>query len=80
MPLMRQARQMLRLPSAKVNFAILRGGGYAFTFDHSIPDSVSFENIKQISERVHKLEIYQSGDNDYETKYEAMDKLSARHG
>lgn len=31
------------------------GGGYVFASDHSIPNSVSFETMKQISDLAHKL-------------------------
>ena len=31
------------------------GGGYIFASDHSIPNSVSFENMKEISELAHRL-------------------------
>ena len=31
------------------------GGGYIFASDHSIPNSVSFENMKLISELAHRL-------------------------
>ena len=34
------------------------GGGYVFASDHSIPNSVSFENMKLISELAHKLGKY----------------------
>lgn len=34
------------------------GGGYMFASDHSIPNSVSFENMKQIAELAHKLGKY----------------------
>ena len=34
------------------------GGGYVFASDHSIPNSVSFENMKAISELAHKLGKY----------------------
>lgn len=34
------------------------GGGYVFASDHSIPNSVSFENMKQIAELAHKLGKY----------------------
>ena len=34
------------------------GGGYVFASDHSIPNSVSFETMKQISELAHKLGKY----------------------
>lgn len=33
-------------------------GGYIFASDHSIPNSVSFENMRQISELAHKLGKY----------------------
>jgi uroporphyrinogen decarboxylase len=34
------------------------GGGYIFASDHSIPNSVSFENMKLISELAHRLGRY----------------------
>ena len=34
------------------------GGGYVFASDHSIPSSVSYENMKQIAELAHKLGKY----------------------
>ncbi len=34
------------------------GGGYVFASDHSIPNSVSFENMKEISELAHRLGKY----------------------
>jgi uroporphyrinogen decarboxylase len=34
------------------------GGGYVFASDHSIPNSVSFETMKQISELAHRLGKY----------------------
>ncbi len=34
------------------------GGGYVFASDHSIPNSVSFENMKQIAALAHKLGKY----------------------
>ena len=34
------------------------GGGYIFASDHSIPNSVSFENMKMIAELAHKLGKY----------------------
>ena len=34
------------------------GGGYIFASDHSIPNSVSFENMKLVSELAHKLGAY----------------------
>ena len=34
------------------------GGGYVFASDHSIPNSVSFETMKQIAELAHRLGKY----------------------
>jgi len=34
------------------------GGGYVFASDHSIPNSVSFEDMKRISELAHRLGTY----------------------
>lgn len=38
--------------------AMKEGGGYIFASDHSIPNSVSFENMKIIAELAHKLGRY----------------------
>lgn len=38
--------------------AMKQNGGYIFASDHSIPNSVSFENMKAISELAHKLGKY----------------------
>ena len=38
--------------------AMKENGGYVFASDHSIPNSVSFENMKIISELAHKLGRY----------------------
>jgi len=38
--------------------AMKEGGGYVFASDHSIPNSVSYENMKRISELAHKLGKY----------------------
>ncbi len=38
--------------------AMKEGGGYVFASDHSIPNSVSFENMKQIAELAHRLGKY----------------------
>ena len=38
--------------------AMKEGGGYVFASDHSIPNSVSFQNMKEISELVHRLGKY----------------------
>ena len=37
--------------------AMMDGGGYVFASDHSIPNSVSFENMKQIAERDSKISM-----------------------
>ena len=34
------------------------GGGYVFASDHSIPNSVSFQNMTEISSLAHKLGVY----------------------
>jgi uroporphyrinogen decarboxylase len=31
------------------------GGGYVFASDHSIPNSVSLQNMKEIAELAHRL-------------------------
>jgi uroporphyrinogen decarboxylase len=38
--------------------AMKEGGGYVFASDHSIPSSVSFENMKEIAALAHKLGKY----------------------
>jgi uroporphyrinogen decarboxylase len=38
--------------------AMKEGGGYVFASDHSIPNSVSFENMKEISRLAHELGKY----------------------
>ena len=38
--------------------AMKEGGGYVFASDHSIPNSVTFENMRKISELAHKLGKY----------------------
>lgn len=38
--------------------AMKENGGYVFASDHSIPNSVSFENMKQIAEQAHKLGVF----------------------
>lgn len=37
---------------------MMEGGGYVFASDHSIPNSVSYQNMKVISELAHKLGKY----------------------
>ncbi len=34
------------------------GGGYVFASDHSIPNSVSLQNMKEIADLAHKLGKY----------------------
>jgi uroporphyrinogen decarboxylase len=38
--------------------AMKEGGGYVFSSDHSIPNSVSFANMKEISRLAHELGKY----------------------
>lgn len=38
--------------------AMKEGGGYVFASDHSIPNSVSFENMKEIAKLAHELGKY----------------------
>ena len=38
--------------------ALKENSGYFFASDHSIPNSVSFENFKAISDRIHELGRY----------------------
>ena len=38
--------------------AMKEGGGYVFASDHSIPNSVSFENMKEIARLAHELGAY----------------------
>ena len=38
--------------------AMTEGGGYVFASDHSIPNSVSFENMKEIAKLAHELGRY----------------------
>ncbi len=38
--------------------AMKEGGGYVFASDHSIPNSVSFENMTEIAKLAHKLGTY----------------------
>ena len=38
--------------------AMKEGGGYVFASDHSIPNSVSFENMKEIARLAHELGKY----------------------
>ena len=38
--------------------AMKEGGGYVFASDHSIPSSVSYENMKEIARLAHELGKY----------------------
>ena len=43
----------------KVIPVLKKNGGYIFSSDHSIPNSVSLENMKAIVEEVKKLGVYE---------------------
>jgi len=49
---------LLKAEMERIIPAMKDGGGYIFASDHSIPNSVSFENMKQISELAHILGKY----------------------
>ena len=38
--------------------AMMQGGGYVFASDHSIPNSVSYETMRMISDLVHRIGVY----------------------
>ena len=38
--------------------AMMEGGGYVFASDHSIPNSVSYDTMRMISELVHRIGRY----------------------
>lgn len=50
--------ELVKAEMERIIPALKEGGGYVFASDHSIPNSVSFENMKQISELAHKLGKY----------------------
>ncbi len=50
--------ELVKAEMERIIPAMKEGGGYIFASDHSIPNSVSFENMKQISELAHKLGKY----------------------
>lgn len=47
--------ELIRAEMERIIPTMKEGGGYVFASDHSIPNSVSFENMKMISELAHKL-------------------------
>lgn len=50
--------ELVKAEMERIIPAMKEGGGYVFASDHSIPNSVSFENMKQIAELAHKLGKY----------------------
>ena len=49
---------LVRAEMERIIPAMKEGGGYVFACDHTIPNSVSFETMKQIAELAHKLGTY----------------------
>ena len=50
--------ELVKAEMERIIPAMKEKGGYVFASDHSIPNSVSFENMKQIAELAHKLGKY----------------------
>jgi len=50
--------ERIRAEMERIIPMMMEGGGYVFASDHSIPNSVSFETMKMISELAHKLGKY----------------------
>ncbi|MBO5845639.1 MAG: hypothetical protein J6Q77_03235 [Clostridia bacterium] len=50
--------ELVKAEMERIIPAMKEGGGYVFASDHSIPNSVSFENMKQIAALAHKLGKY----------------------
>ena len=50
--------ELVKAEMERIIPAMKEGGGYVFASDHSIPNSVSFENMKQIAELAHRLGKY----------------------
>ena len=50
--------ELVRAEMERIIPAMKEGGGYVFASDHSIPNSVSLETMKMISELAHKLGKY----------------------
>ena len=49
---------LVRAEMERIIPAMKEGGGYVFASDHSIPSSVSFENMKEIARLAHELGKY----------------------
>ena len=49
---------LVRAEMERIIPAMKEGGGYVFASDHSIPNSVSFENMKEIARLAHELGKY----------------------
>lgn len=49
---------LVRAEMERIIPAMKEGGGYVFSSDHSIPNSVSFENMKEIARLAHELGRY----------------------
>ena len=50
--------ELVKAEMERIIPAMKEGGGYVFASDHSIPNSVSFGNMKQIAELARKLGAY----------------------
>ena len=50
--------ELVKAEMERIIPALKEGGGYVFASDHSIPNSVSFENMTQIAELAHRLGKY----------------------
>ena len=50
--------ELVKAEMERIIPAMKEGGGYVFASDHSIPNSVSFENMTKISKLAHKLGSY----------------------
>ena len=50
--------ELVKAEMERIIPSLKEGGGYIFSSDHSIPNSVSFENMKQIAEIAHRLGKY----------------------
>ena len=49
---------LVKAEMSRIIPAMKEGGGYVFASDHSIPNSVSFENMKEIARLAHELGKY----------------------
>ena len=50
--------ELVKAEMERIIPAMKEGGGYVFASDHSIPNSVSFENMKEIARLAHELGKY----------------------